>query len=200
MAEPWSLVFLPWALSSLTSHSALSFLLMLNWDLSSWSCNILWFWGKGWGRTEAMPCNHWPLSYYMRNKEIGFLRLLFQLGLTKRKTWSPSKIRPSKIENPSESILTFFRNNKSEMPGWLSQLNIWLFILAQVMISGSWDGAPHGAPHWIWILLQILFLPLPLPLPSSRNNKNIQQYTDIIYKINFMSIYILPRSSENGNF
>ena len=31
------------------------------------------------------------------------------------------------------------------MPGWLGQLSICLLISAQVMISGSWDGAPHQA-------------------------------------------------------
>ena len=30
-------------------------------------------------------------------------------------------------------------------PGWLSQLSGQLLISAQVMISGSWDGAPRGA-------------------------------------------------------
>ena len=29
------------------------------------------------------------------------------------------------------------------MPGWFSQLNVWLLILAQVMIRGSWDWALH---------------------------------------------------------
>ena len=30
-------------------------------------------------------------------------------------------------------------------PGWLSELSLWLLILAQVMISGSWDPALHRA-------------------------------------------------------
>ena len=28
--------------------------------------------------------------------------------------------------------------------------------LAQIIIPGSWDGAPHQAPHWVWSLLGIL--------------------------------------------
>ena len=32
-----------------------------------------------------------------------------------------------------------------------------LLISAQVMISQSWDGALHEAPHWAWSLLKILF-------------------------------------------
>ena len=31
-------------------------------------------------------------------------------------------------------------------PGWHSQLGTWLLVLAQVMNSGSWDGAPCQAP------------------------------------------------------
>ena len=41
--------------------------------------------------------------------------------------------------------------------GWLSQLNVWLLISAQVMISGSRDQPQVG--------LQSLLVPLPPPLP-----------------------------------
>ena len=33
------------------------------------------------------------------------------------------------------------------IPGWLSQFSIQLLISVQVIISGSWDGAPSGALH-----------------------------------------------------
>ena len=49
-------------------------------------------------------------------------------------------------------------------PGWLSWLSVWLLISAQVMISGSWDRAPHRALPWAWTLLGILSLP-PSPFP-----------------------------------
>ena len=52
-------------------------------------------------------------------------------------------------------------------PGWLSWLNIRLLIMGQVMISGSWDGAPSRAPCSAWNLL--LPLPLLLPTPSKIN-------------------------------
>ena len=46
-------------------------------------------------------------------------------------------------------------------PGWFSQLNIWVLILGQVMISWSWVWALHWAPHW-QSLLEILSLSLSL--------------------------------------
>lgn len=45
-------------------------------------------------------------------------------------------------------------------PGWLNRLNFWLLVLAQVIISGSWDGAPSWALH----SAQSLLVPSPLPL------------------------------------
>ena len=48
--------------------------------------------------------------------------------------------------------------------GWLSQLNIQLLILAQVMGSGLWDQAQLQAPHSEKSLFEILSLSLPLPL------------------------------------
>ena len=51
--------------------------------------------------------------------------------------------------------------------GWLSGLNIWLLISAQVMIAGSWDWAPSQPPCWAWKLHKILCLPFPLPLSHS---------------------------------
>ena len=49
-------------------------------------------------------------------------------------------------------------------PGWFSQLSCQILILAEVMISGSWDGASYWAPRSVGSLLQDAF-PLPLTLP-----------------------------------
>jgi len=48
-------------------------------------------------------------------------------------------------------------------PEWLSQLSVWLSVLAQVVVSGSWDGAPRRA----LCSAQGLLVPLPLLLPLS---------------------------------
>jgi len=48
--------------------------------------------------------------------------------------------------------------------GWLSRLSNRLLILAQVMISRSWDRAPHRTSCSVESLFEILSLPLPLPL------------------------------------
>ena len=54
------------------------------------------------------------------------------------------------------------------VPGWLSQLSIWLLILAQVMISESWDWALSQTLCSAWSLLEILspslFPSMPLSL------------------------------------
>ena len=47
-----------------------------------------------------------------------------------------------------------------EVPGWLSQLSVWLLVSAQVIISGLWDWAPHQALWWGRSLLEILSLSL----------------------------------------
>ena len=39
-------------------------------------------------------------------------------------------------------------------PGWLSTLSVQLLILAQIMMPGSWDGAPHWALRRVWLLLK----------------------------------------------
>ena len=45
------------------------------------------------------------------------------------------------------------------MPGWLSQLSVWLLIWAQVMILWLWDQAQCWDLPWAWTLLKIFFLP-----------------------------------------
>ena len=73
----------------------------------------------------------------------------------------------------STSLPTFFlslklfflmKNICPGTPGWLSQLGGRLSILAQVMISRSWDGACCGVPRSVGNLLESLPLPLSLPL------------------------------------
>ena len=54
-----------------------------------------------------------------------------------------------------------FKAVGAKAPGWLSWLSDWLLISAQVMISGSCDGAPCWAPSSAWSLLEIPRLPLP---------------------------------------
>ena len=54
------------------------------------------------------------------------------------------------------------------MPGWLSQLSIWLQLRSWSL--SLWVQAPLGALSWqlrVWNLLQILCLPLSLSLPHS---------------------------------
>ena len=43
----------------------------------------------------------------------------------------------------------------------MTWMSVWLLILAQYVISGSWDWALHRAPCSVGSLLGILFLPLP---------------------------------------
>lgn len=84
-------------------------------------------------------------------------------------TWSMIKITyiitrwtsNARIENS----FIFVKILQFDTPGWLRQVSLRLLILAQVMISGSWDGAPHQAPRWAWSLLGILSFSLSLSLP-----------------------------------
>ena len=50
-------------------------------------------------------------------------------------------------------------NNKLGTPRWLSHLSIWLLVSIQVMISESWDPAPHGAPHFVGSLPPLSLCP-----------------------------------------
>ena len=62
----------------------------------------------------------------------------------------------------------FNLNSCPELPGWLSQWGVWLLILAQLMISGSWDGALCWAPGSAASPLNILSLLLPFPIHQNK--------------------------------
>ena len=53
--------------------------------------------------------------------------------------------------------------------------------LAQVMISGSWDWAPHQAPRLAGILLKILSLPLPRHPPPAHALSEINLHFFFIF-------------------
>ena len=70
--------------------------------------------------------------------------------------------------------IIYLRNGIHGAPGWLSLLGVWLLILAQVMISGSWDWALCWAPGSAGSLLEIPSLCLPPPvLPFSKYDTTI---------------------------
>ena len=50
----------------------------------------------------------------------------------------------------------------SGVPGWLSRLNVWLLVSAQVMIPRSWHQAQCRAPRWARSLVKTLSLSLSL--------------------------------------
>ena len=68
----------------------------------------------------------------------------------------------------TQGFCLFYKNVIVRAPGWLSWLNVWLLILAQVLIIGLWDWTSYPTPHPVGSLLTILFLFLspsaPLPL------------------------------------
>lgn len=76
--------------------------------------------------------------------------------------------------------------------GWPSGLNIWLLILAHVLISGSQDRAPHGKPPGVWwILLPTLSLcpsprALSLSLKKAKQNNTKNKNRHKICDINFL--------------
>ena len=51
--------------------------------------------------------------------------------------------------------------------GWLSRLSVGLLINTQVIISGSWDQAPHQAACLVQSLHKPPSPPLPLPISLS---------------------------------
>lgn len=52
---------------------------------------------------------------------------------------------------------------KEGTPGWCSWLSFRFLILANVIISGWWDPAPHWALCWVWSLLRVSLSPFALP-------------------------------------
>lgn len=79
-------------------------------------------------------------------------------------------------------------------PEWLSWMNVYLLILVQVMMPGSWDRALHRALRWAWRLLGLLSFSFPpsAPLPhlhmhtfsfSNKEQFRSTPYTMLIWKI-----------------
>ena len=59
-----------------------------------------------------------------------------------------------------------FRMMKTEEPGWFSRLSVWLWILAQVVISQLVGSSPmSGFVLTAWSRLEIFSFPLSLSLP-----------------------------------
>ena len=56
----------------------------------------------------------------------------------------------------NQDFALFFNFDLWGAPEWRSQSSVRLLVSAQVMISGSWDQALHGAPHSAGSLLEIL--------------------------------------------
>lgn len=73
------------------------------------------------------------------------------------------------IRNHVLEVIKYFIHKILHMrEAWVAQsLSLRLLILAQIMISGRWDRAPHWALHLVWSLLEILSL---CPFPCSRTH------------------------------
>ena len=84
-----------------------------------------------------------------------------------------------------------FKNIIGGASGWFSQLSISLLILAQVMIPGSWDWAPHRAPHCVWSLLEILPLSCSLSLSLSFSLPQSLSPTHTLSKLIIIIIIII---------
>ena len=67
------------------------------------------------------------------------------------------------------------------LPGWLSGLSVHLLILAQVMISGSWDLTLHWALHWAELLLYFAWASLPFSLCSSTNSFSLLKKIFLVF-------------------
>ena len=66
-------------------------------------------------------------------------------------------------------------------PGWLCWLGIRLLISAGVIISGSWDGAPHQAPCSVSICLGILCLSLSALLQPQMDKQIFIYFFKILF-------------------
>ena len=76
---------------------------------------------------------------------------------------------------------TMFVKIEKGVPGWLSQLTIWLLILIQVMISGLWDGTPLWAP----CLRLSSYCSTPLPNFSLSKRKKSGKKKRLVWCTNF---------------
>ena len=100
------------------------------------------------------------------------------------------------------------------MPGWLSLLDLWLLISAQVIIQGLWDWAPCQDLHWAWSLLKILSLPLSfthLGVCCLRKKKNRVMFWNCyvwhasqtprrcLHRTQGENMYVLPTLWVNGS-
>ena len=83
------------------------------------------------------------------------------------------------MDNNNNAPYAAYKRSTTGVPGWLSQLSVWLQL--RLWSHGSWVPTPHGALCWqlrAWSLLRILCLPLslsdppPLVHPISLSLKN----------------------------
>ena len=91
-----------------------------------------------------------------------FLNILDLLGVTQGSSiYSPFRLNNSCIsyhiitKNANPTLIKTFK-----IPGAL----VWLLVLSEIMISGSWDGAPCEALCSVGSLLLPLLLPPSLPV------------------------------------
>ena len=104
-----------------------------------------------------------------------------QMGMLEKKNYKNNLNGNSRNEKENIWNKSNLRNRKQKImgaPGYLSWFSVWLLILAQVMIPGSWDRDPHRAHA----LLRILSLPLPLsPAHTLSLNKKIKKERKKLY-------------------
>ena len=94
--------------------------------------------------------------------------------------------KPVILCSKSPVYIVNLKRKRLGAPGYLSQLSIRLLILAQVMISGSWDWAPCWALPWAWSMLEILLpsftlSPFFFPLGAGRGRGKANIYLILFY-------------------
>ena len=103
-----------------------------------------------------LTSNH-TLSFYFFFF-LSLLLLLFLFGSTHTRTQA-CEGKDLVCLSPDTKIVP-------RVPGWLSWLSLWLLILAQVMISQSWESPALGSvlgmePAWDSLFLSLCFCPSP---------------------------------------